>query len=69
MADDARIEDLEIRLMHQEASLENLTSSLLEQERIIGEQAERIRRLEQQVRALTPSPIAEASEETPPPHY
>ena len=69
MADTSRIDDLEIRLMHQEASIDNLTTSLLEQEKVIAEQAEQIRRLEQQVRALTPSHIADASEETPPPHY
>ncbi len=69
MTDNARLEDLEIRLMHQEASIDSLTQSLLEQERISREQAERIRMLEQQVKTLTPSLIADASEETPPPHY
>lgn len=69
MTDNARIEDLEMRLMHQEASLENLTSSLLAMEHLVAEQNEKIRELERQLRTLTPSLVADASEETPPPHY
>lgn len=65
----ARIEALEIRLAHQDAALDELTRTLLDQERVLREQAESLRRLELQVRAATPSPIATRDEETPPPHY
>ena len=65
----ARLEALEIRLAHYEAALDELTRTLLKQERLVGEQAESLRRLEAQLRAATPSLIASRDEETPPPHY
>jgi SlyX protein len=64
-----RMEMLENRLMHQEATLEELTHSLLTQEERIREQSETIKRLSEHVRALLPSPLALPEEETPPPHY
>jgi SlyX protein len=63
------IEMLESRLMHQEATLEELTHTLLTQEERIREQSETIKRLSEQLRALLPSPLALPEEETPPPHY
>ncbi len=65
----ARVEALEIRLAHQELAVDELTRSLLQQERQLAEQAETIRRLAAQLRAATPSLIATREEETPPPHY
>ena len=65
----ARIETLEIRSTHQEAALEELTRTLLEQERQVRVQAEALRRLEAQLRAATPAPLATREEEGPPPHY
>lgn len=65
----ARVEDLEIRIAHQDAALEELTRSLLAQERRLREQAETVQRLERQVRAALPAPLASRDEETPPPHY
>jgi len=65
----SRIEDLEIRLMHQEAALEELSRASVSQEQMLSAQTELIRRLEQQLRSLTPSPLASPDEETPPPHY
>lgn len=65
----ARVEDLEIRIAHQEVALEELTRSLLAQERLLREQSDTIQRLERQVRAALPSPVASRDEETPPPHY
>lgn len=65
----ARVETLEIRIAHQEAAMDEMTRTLLEQERLLREQAETIRRLEAQMRAATPSLIASRDEETPPPHY
>ncbi|MBI5041320.1 MAG: SlyX family protein [Gammaproteobacteria bacterium] len=65
----ARLEALEIRLAHHEAAMDELTRTLLQQERLVGEQAETIRRLAAQLRAATPSLIASRDEETPPPHY
>lgn len=65
----ARVEDVEIRIAHQEVALEELTRTLLVQERQLREQADTIRRLERQLRAALPSPVASRDEETPPPHY
>lgn len=65
----ARIEALEIRLAHQDAAVDELTRTLLDQERQLKEQAESLRRLERQLRATAPSLIATRDEETPPPHY
>lgn len=65
----ARIEDLEIRLSHQEAAIDELTRTVLTQERAIHEQAEALRRLERQLRAALPSPVAAPEDESPPPHY
>ena len=65
----ARIETLEIRSTHQEAALEELTRTLLEQERQVRELIDALRRLEAQMRAATPAPLVTREEEGPPPHY
>ncbi|MDX1334577.1 MAG: SlyX family protein [Gammaproteobacteria bacterium] len=69
MTPDERITELEIRIAHMEASLEQLTQSSLAMEKVIEEQRLTIKDLQRQVRGLTPSNIASQSEETPPPHY
>lgn len=66
---EARFEALEMRLAHYEAAVDELTRTLLEQERLAREQGEALKRLEVQLRAATPSLIATRDEETPPPHY
>jgi len=65
---DSRLETLEIRASHQEAAIDELTRTLLSQEKRIAELAETIKRLEVQLRAMTPSPI-DAQLDEPPPHY
>ena len=64
-----RLDDIETRLMHQEYALDELTKTLLMQEKIIKEQAETIRRMEIQLRALTPPDIQSGGGEETPPHY
>ena len=64
-----RITSLETRLMHQEASIEELTNTLLAQERLLKLQAETIQRLEDQLQGLAGSHMAAPGDETPPPHY
>lgn len=66
---EARLEALEIRIAHYEAVIDELTRTLLEQERVVRDQAETLKRLEIQLRAATPSLVATRDEETPPPHY
>ena len=65
----SRLEMLEARLAHQEAAIEELTRTLLAQEKLVRAQAEMIERLQQQLRALAASPLASPEDETPPPHY
>lgn len=65
----ARLETLEIRFMHQETSLDELTRAMLEQEQLIRKQSEIIERLEAHIRTLMVSPLAPQEDEMPPPHY
>ena len=65
----SRLESLEIRLMHQEASIEELTRTLLQQEQVISAQSAAIERLEAMIRGLSATHDAPPGEEPPPPHY
>ncbi len=64
-----RLESLEIRLMHQEAAIEELTQTLLQQEQLVSSQVTAIERIESMMRALSSSPSAPPGDEPPPPHY
>lgn len=64
-----RLTDLESRLAFQEHTLEELNQVVIEQQRQLAVLAERLRNLEERVRAIQPSQIATEAEETPPPHY
>ena len=46
------MESLEMRLMHLEAALDEMTRSLLRQEQLTRTQAETIKRIEEQLRGL-----------------
>ena len=61
------ITDLEVRITHQDASIEELTRVLLEQEKIIKNMQHELDTFRQQLKEF--SLIAPISEETPPPHY
>ena len=62
-----KIIDLEIRATHAEASLEELTRTVLEQQKQIEELRNQLEQVKEVVRQV--SPVADISEETPPPHY
>ena len=64
-----RVESLEERLMHQEAALDEMTSSLLRQDQQLRAQSETIRRLEARIENLADSGNANPRQEPPPPHY
>lgn len=66
---ESRLTDLEIRLTHQEAALEEMGGALLRQYRTINELRETVDRLQRQLRDMSESNVASAAEETPPPHY
>ncbi|MGB5473978.1 MAG: SlyX family protein [Gammaproteobacteria bacterium] len=64
-----RMESLEMRLMHLEAALDEMTRSLLRQEQLTRTQAETIKRIEEQLRGLAAGYPATPEAEPPPPHY
>jgi uncharacterized coiled-coil protein SlyX len=64
----ARIETLESRLMHQEATIDELTRALLGQEQLVTSHKKAIETLENQLQSLTAASIMQPGEE-PPPHY
>lgn len=67
MAD--KITDLEIRLTHQEAAIDEINSVLLKQHSQIESLLADIALLQKQMRDMSVSNIADQSQETPPPHY
>ena len=64
-----RLETLELKLMHHEASIEELTRTVLEQEQQISSQSLTIERLETIIRSFADSSTASPGTEPPPPHY
>jgi SlyX protein len=64
-----RLNDLEIRYAHQEAAVEALSREIIEQRRLIDQQAERINILKSRLAALAESPVGRPEDEPPPPHY
>jgi len=67
--EDARLVDLEIRLTHQEATLQALNDVVAEQQTLIDGLRKEVETLKRQLRDMTPADIAAPWEETPPPHY
>ena len=65
----SRMETLEIRLMHQEATIEELTQTLLQQEQLIRSQGIAIERIESMIHSLSATHSAPPGDEPPPPHY
>ena len=55
--------------MHQEAAIEELTRSVLQQEQLIATWVVAIERLETMIRSLSDMNTANPGEEPPPPHY
>lgn len=66
---DKRIESLEIRLMHLEATLDELTATLLKQEDRSRLQQETIKQLENQINGLQSRQAGSSTDESAPPHY
>ena len=64
-----QVETLEIRLMHLEAALDEVTRTLLEQENRLTRQADMIKQLEALVKGLADAGTRDAQQEPPPPHY
>lgn len=63
------ITDLQIRLTHQESTIEELNQVIIEQQRAIDQLTLTVEQLSERMKAMADSNIAHQSEETPPPHY
>jgi len=66
---ETRLVDLEIRLTHQEAALQQLSDALVAQQKLIDGLTAANVALKQQMAAQAQFNIANASEEDRPPHY
>lgn len=67
MTDTSRLDALEIRIAHQDQTIEELNATITEQWKVIETMRRRVDVLEEQVRSG--SYIADPSTERPPPHY
>ncbi len=66
---DNDITDLQIRLTHQESTLEALNQVIIDQQRMIDQLTLAVEQLNERMKAMAESNIAHQSDETPPPHY
>lgn len=65
----ARIDALEMRLMHQDEIIEALNKAVIEQWAKLDQALSRIRLLESRLREIQVSGVRDTADETPPPHY
>lgn len=63
------ITDLQIRLTHQESTIDALNETIIKQQHTIDQLTLDVEALKQRIRTLAEANIAHESEETPPPHY
>ena len=64
-----KITDLEIRMTHQEAAIEEINLVLLKQHNQIESLISDLTMLRKQLSDMSDNNIADQSQETPPPHY
>lgn len=64
-----KITDLEIRLTHQEAALEEMNGVLLEQHKLIDSLQDELERLRRQLQDINAGDVTDQANEPPPPHY
>ena len=66
---DRKINDLEIRFMHQERTIQELNDIVCRQELAIERLERDMKQLQEQMKQLVPSLTRTAEEEEAPPHY
>ncbi|MCB1772465.1 MAG: SlyX family protein [Gammaproteobacteria bacterium] len=67
---DADIEDLQVRLAHQELAIEELNATVTRHDRLVRELVAELRQVREILRELRPSPLgSDQADEPPPPHY
>lgn len=64
-----RIDDLECKLAFQEQTIEDLNDALTQQQLLITKMQDQMKFVVGKVKNMDNSNLADASEETPPPHY
>lgn len=64
-----RIIDMEIRLMHHENTIQQLNEVVAAQQLAIDKMQTDIIRIIEHLKTIFPSPVRDALEEEPPPHY
>lgn len=64
-----RLNDLECQVAFQEQSIEELNAALSQQQLLINKMQEQMKFMVGKLKSLNSSPLADPSEETPPPHY
>lgn len=66
---ETRLIELETRLSFQDDTIQQLNSVITRQARILQKLEQALVSMQAQLKAVTPSPLADADQETPPPHY
>jgi len=66
---DERLTDLEIRLAHLEAAIDELTQTVLRQQQALSATEEQLQFVKSLLADLSPAAVRPQSQETPPPHY
>src|SRR3569832_2506821 len=69
MNEAARLTDLEIRITHQESTLQALNDVVAEQQQLITQLRKELEAMKTRLRELAPSDIAAPLVESPPPHF
>ena len=64
-----RVEDLEYKVSFQEQTIDELNDALSQQQLLITKMQDQMKYVVGKVKNLDSSNLADASEETPPPHY
>ncbi len=66
---EARIDNLEMRLVYQDEVIEALNKTVIEQWAKLDQAISRIKHLEERLREIQISVVRDATDEAPPPHY
>ncbi|MDH5913461.1 SlyX family protein [Vibrio splendidus] len=66
---ESRVNDLECQLAFQEQTIEELNKALSQQQMLITRMQDQMKFVVGKVKNMDGSNLADASEETPPPHY
>ena len=69
MTSEDRLTDLEMRLMHQEAAVEELSLASHHQQNQLNEILQELKLIQAMLRQLSPGEIDSSVNEPPPPHY